>query len=169
MCLFCGITAKRTHTYRRFASANTGQAFCILFFLFFLLTFIFTLLDFSHITDLYGFAWGVFSQTRHSSVSEVLVGQEGVFLVPTDPANSLMEMERTMWVWYSPKNTCFRWKSSRGATGKSSPPPGPPPFVFLTVGSGICRFVWLMEMLIAPKKVNPMPFCVTNGSENGSD
>lgn len=68
-----------------------------LFFIF-LLTFIFTLLDFSHITDLYGFARGVFSQTRHSSVSEVLVGQEGVFLVPTDPANSLMEMERTMWV-----------------------------------------------------------------------
>lgn len=60
--------------------------------------FIFTLLDFSHITDLYGFARGVFSQTRHSSVSEVLVGQEWVFLVPTDPANSLMEMERTMWV-----------------------------------------------------------------------
>lgn len=78
-----------------------------------------------------------------------LVGQEGVFLVPTDLAKSLMETERTLWVWYSSKNTLFGWKSSSGLGGKILPS------FFLT----ICRSVLLMEMLIVPKKVNQNPFC----------
>lgn len=53
---------------------------------------------------------------------KLLVGQEGVFLVPTDLAKSLMETERTLWVWYSSKNTLFGWKSSCGLRGKILPP-----------------------------------------------